>query len=77
MQTKFKLMIVLLCVGFSAMAQDQYLTAKSDTSDKVYFAKETYPVKTYTQKFKAKKPKNIILHGCVRFLRNCSTYPMF
>lgn len=61
MQTKFKLLIILLCVGFSAMAQDQYLTAKSDTTDKVYFAKETYPVKTYTQKFKAKKPKNIIL----------------
>lgn len=60
MLTKIKLLFILLSVGFSVVAQDQYLTAKSDTTDKVYVAKETYPVKTYAQKFKAKKPRNII-----------------
>ena len=61
MHTKIKLLLILLSVGLSVIAQDQYLTAKSDTTDKVYSAKETYPVKTYSQKFKGKKPKNIIL----------------
>lgn len=60
MHTKIKLMFILLSVGLSVVAQDQYLTAKSDTTDKVYIAKDTYRVKTYSQKFKAKKPKNII-----------------
>lgn len=60
MLTKIKLLFILLSAGFSVVAQDQYLTAKSDTTDKVYVAKETYPVKTYAQKFKAKKPRNII-----------------
>lgn len=60
MLKKIKLLLILLSVGFSVVAQDQYLTAESDTTDKVYVAKETYPVKTYSQKFKAKKPKNII-----------------
>lgn len=60
MHTKIKLMFILLSVGLSVVAQDQYLTAKSDTTDKVYIAKDTYRVKTYSQKFKAKNPKNII-----------------
>ncbi len=61
MLTRFKILIILLSVGFSVVAQDQYLTAKSDTIDKVYISKKTYRVKTYSQKFKTQKPKNIIL----------------
>lgn len=61
MPIKFNLLIILLSVGFSVFAQDQYLKARSDSSDKVFIAKETYSVVTYDSKFKNQKPKNIIL----------------
>jgi alkaline phosphatase len=61
MLKKIQILIVLLVTGIAVFAQDQYLTVKSDTIDKVYAAKETYRVKTFSQKFKVDKPKNIIL----------------
>lgn len=61
MLKKIQIIMILIVTGVSVFAQDQYLTAKSDTVDKVYTAKETYRVKTFSQKFKTEKPKNIIL----------------
>ncbi len=61
MHTKFSLLLLMLVIGSQAFAQDQYLKAKSDSIEKIYEAKDFYPVKSYPQKFKNKKPKNIIL----------------
>jgi len=58
---KISLLVVFLLVGIAVNAQDQYLKAKSDTTDKVYISQDSYKVKSYTQKFKSNKPKNIIL----------------
>ncbi len=57
-----KLTILILAIGFafSTYAQDTYLDAKSGDKEKVYLGGETYNVKTYNQKFKTDKPKNII-----------------
>jgi alkaline phosphatase len=61
MLKKIQILILLIVTGIAVFAQDQYLTAKADTIDKVYTAKDTYKVKTFSQKFKTDKPKNIIL----------------
>lgn len=61
MMKKIQIFIVLIVTGIAAFAQDQYLSAKADTIDKVYTAKDAYKVKTFSQKFKSEKPKNIIL----------------
>lgn len=50
----------ILGIVFSSFAQDAYLTAKSEDVEKTYVGGEAYPVKTFPQKFKAKKPKNVI-----------------
>ncbi|MDX8338569.1 alkaline phosphatase [Draconibacterium sp. IB214405] len=52
------LTMCILSVG--AFAQDAYLTAESEDTDKIYQGTEPYEVKMYTQKFKTDKPKNII-----------------
>ncbi len=46
--------------SFGTFAQDAYLNAESEDTDKTYQGEEPYKVKMYTQKFKAEKPKNII-----------------
>jgi len=58
---KISLLTIVLLIGITVSAQDQYLKAKSDTTEKVYFSKDFYQVKTYSQKFKTNKPKNVIL----------------
>ncbi len=58
---KLKLFTILLVSGISVYSQDQYLTAKSDDVEKTYISKSVYEVKEFPQKFKADKPKNIIL----------------
>lgn len=42
-------------------AQDSYLNASSEDQEKTYNGGSPYEVKTFGQKFKAKKPKNVIL----------------
>jgi alkaline phosphatase len=60
MLQKISFLIVILGIGFSAFAQDAYLTAKSEDVEKTYVGGDAYEVKTFPQNFKAKKPKNII-----------------
>ena len=57
---KLSILILVLCFGFSAFAQDTYLTASTEDKEKTYLGGEAYKVKTFTQKFKSEKPKNII-----------------
>jgi alkaline phosphatase len=61
MYRKISLIILILATGIQAFAQDQYLKAKSDSIEKIYVATDSYKVKTYNQKFKSEKPRNIIL----------------
>ncbi len=57
---KLTILILVLGFGFSTFAQDTYLDAQAEDKEKVYTGGETYKVKTYKQKFKTDKPKNII-----------------
>ncbi|WP_372650384.1 alkaline phosphatase [Draconibacterium sp.] len=54
----FSLAFCALSLG--TFAQDAYLNAESEDTDKVYPGNAPYEVKMYPQKFKAEKPKNII-----------------
>ncbi|NQU51491.1 MAG: alkaline phosphatase [Bacteroidetes bacterium] len=58
---KLPILIIALAFSFSTFAQDSYLDAKTDDKEKTYLGGKTYEVKTFTQDFKSKKPKNIIL----------------
>ena len=58
---KFYLLAFVWAISLSTFAQDQYLNAKSEDKDKTYSGGEQYEVKTYPQKLKSKKPKNVIL----------------
>ena len=58
---KIYFLLIILGVGFVSFAQDAYLSATSENAEKVYSGGEPYEVKIYSQKFKSKKPKNIIL----------------
>ena len=60
MVQKLSILIVVLCFGFSSFAQDAYMSASSEEKEKTYLGGEAYKVKTFTQEFKSKKPKNII-----------------
>lgn len=60
MLQKLTILILVLGFAFSTYAQDTYLDAKAEDKEKVYLGGETYKVKTYKQKFKTDKPKNII-----------------
>jgi alkaline phosphatase len=55
------LLALVWAISLSTFAQDQYLNAKSGDKDKTYSGGEQYEVKTYPQKLKSKKPKNVIL----------------
>lgn len=57
---KLLFFVAILGMGFSTFAQDAYLTAQSEDVEKTYVGGEAYAVKTFPQKFKAKKPKNVI-----------------
>lgn len=58
---KICLLSLVWAITFSTFAQNEYLTAKSEDYEKTYPGGEKYEVKIYPQKFKSKKPKNIIL----------------
>lgn len=57
---KICFLFLVWAISFSTFAQNEYLNAKSEDSEKTYPGGETYEVKTYPQKFKSKTPKNII-----------------
>jgi alkaline phosphatase len=57
---KFVYIFLLVAAGIQATAQDAYMSAKTEDLEKTYTGGEAYPVKTFTQKFKSKKPKNVI-----------------
>ncbi len=57
---KIYFFIIFISIGYFTFAQDAYLDAKSEDVEKTYTGGETYKVKTFNQKFKAKKPKNVV-----------------
>ena len=57
---KLSVLLLVLLVVISVNAQDAYLNASSEQDEKVYKSEQAYKVKTYKQKFKSDKPKNII-----------------
>ena len=60
MLQKLSLLIFFLGIGWNVFAQDAYMDAQAEDVEKTYVGGEKYEVKTYPQKFKAKKPKNVI-----------------
>ncbi|WP_346861614.1 alkaline phosphatase [uncultured Draconibacterium sp.] len=54
------ILFILAGMAFTSFAQDAYLTADSEDTEKTYNGGESYKVKTFPQKFKSDKPKNII-----------------
>ncbi len=60
MKQKSALILLALLLGYSGQAQNSYLNATSENSEKFYSGEKTYAVKTFPQKFKSQKPKNII-----------------
>lgn len=62
-KVKRMLIIVLIAVlcGTFATAQENYKEKTGEESDKTYISRSTYSVKFFTQKFKTKKPRNVIL----------------
>jgi alkaline phosphatase len=60
MYKKITFFILIIGIGISAFAQNTYMDAKAEDIEKTYTGGESYAVKTFTQKFKSKKPKNVI-----------------
>lgn len=60
MKQKSALIFLALLFGYFVQAQNSYLTATSENSEKVYSGENTYAVETFPQNFKSKKPKNIV-----------------
>lgn len=60
MLQKLFILALIASFSFSAFAQDAYMDAEAEDIEKVYLGADPYKVKTFTQKFKAEKPKNII-----------------
>ncbi|MGQ7869657.1 alkaline phosphatase [Sunxiuqinia sp. sy24] len=52
--------ILAFLIAVPVLAQENYKTLSKEDSVKIYIGQQTYEVKTYTEKHKAKKPKNII-----------------
>ncbi|MBN2636561.1 MAG: alkaline phosphatase [Prolixibacteraceae bacterium] len=59
---KLSIIIVILALGLNGFAQtqDEYLNSQAEPDEKIYPGGASYEVKKYPQKFKSKKPKNII-----------------
>ncbi len=55
------LLLIVAGLGLNTFGQDAYMNASAEDIEKTYVGGEAYKVKTYTQKFKSEKPKNIIL----------------
>ncbi|WP_299580788.1 alkaline phosphatase [uncultured Sunxiuqinia sp.] len=54
------LIVVSFLLANSLLAQENYKTLSKEDSLKIYIGQQTYEVKTYVEKHKAQKPKNII-----------------
>ena len=61
MPHKIYFLLIILGMGLASFAQDTYTTARPENNEKIYLGGVPYEVKIYPQKFKTKKPKNIIL----------------
>lgn len=61
MKRKILTIAVSLFLSQQIFSQDNYLTATAKDSTKIYVGGSKYEVKTFPQKFKAKKPKNVIV----------------
>ena len=61
MLQKITLFLFILSLGFTAFGQNNYMDAKAKDIEKTYTGGDAYTVKTFPQKFKRKKPKNVIL----------------
>lgn len=61
MMRKIYILVLVWAISLSTFAQDKYLNAKSEDAEKTYSGGGQYDVKIYPQKFKSKKPKNVIL----------------
>lgn len=57
---KFAFGLLIFGMVISGYAQDAYLDARSEEVQKTYPGGEQYKVQTFTQKFKTKRPRNII-----------------
>lgn len=56
------ILILLLILGVQQLfSQENYKSVSKADSSKTYFGGKPYEVKTFPQKFKAKKPKNVIV----------------
>ncbi len=60
MLQKLSVIIIILGLGLNGYSQDAYLNAQAAADEKTYVGGNGYEVKTYPQKFKSKKPKNVI-----------------
>lgn len=61
MKKEILIIITLLFAVLISTGQNEYLEAKAEVNEKVYNGVSAHEVKAYTQNFKKKKPKNIIL----------------
>ncbi len=61
MSQKLIVFLVLLLSGYSSIAQNDYLNARAEANEKIYSKGQTHEVETFTQNFKNKNPKNVIL----------------
>ena len=61
MNLKLLIVLVLLIISQQLFSQENYKTVSKADSTKTYWGGKPYEVKTFTQKFKSKKPKNVIM----------------
>lgn len=61
MNLKSALFIILVFTAQQLFSQENYKTVSTVDSTKIYTGGPKYEVKTFTQKFKGKKPKNVIM----------------
>lgn len=61
MKLKSLIVLALFIASQQLFGQENYKSVSKGDSTKTYLGGEPYEVKTFTQKFKSKKPKNVIM----------------
>ena len=61
MRLKSLVVLALLFVSQQLFSQENYKSVSKADSTKTYLGGKPYEVKTFTQKFKTKKPRNVIM----------------
>ncbi len=61
MSQKLTVLFIFLFAGFTLSAQNDYLNTSAETDKKIYQGGDAYEVKNFSQEFKKKRPKNIVL----------------